>query len=123
MRESFTDIIKLYESGMLEQTKKQDAPLSIKLVPNSERTRIEKATFAKDLKLAKLEHMMEADSDDLSSSMSFEHCAGELKDRDLLPAVAYYFESVFGLREIYLFRGIISVYLGLYLEAIADFEH
>lgn len=40
---SFSDLIKIYESGKLEKIKKQDAPLSIKLIPNNDRVKIEKA--------------------------------------------------------------------------------
>jgi len=36
-------LIELYESGQLETIKRQDAPLSIKLIPNSDRIQIEKA--------------------------------------------------------------------------------
>lgn len=47
-RKQLTELINLYESGKLEQIKRQDAPLSIKLIPNSDRIQIEKAQLAKD---------------------------------------------------------------------------
>ena len=65
-------------------------------MPNSERTEIEKSTLAKELKLVKLERMMEGESEELSNSISFDNCAGELEDRDLLPPVLSYFECLFG---------------------------
>jgi hypothetical protein len=39
---SLTNLIKLYESGKMEGIKMQDAPLSIKLIPNTDRITIEK---------------------------------------------------------------------------------
>lgn len=42
-RKQLTELIALYESGKLETIKRQDAPLSIKLIPNSDRISIEKA--------------------------------------------------------------------------------
>ena len=48
IKKKFTELIDLYESGQLETIKKQDAPLSIKLIPNSDRIQIEKAQLAKD---------------------------------------------------------------------------
>jgi hypothetical protein len=79
-RKTFTNLIKLYESGKLETIKKQDAPLSIKLIPNSDRIQIEKAQLAKDLKLTKLERMMDDEDSNQDESISFEHDAGELED-------------------------------------------
>ncbi len=56
---SVTDLIKLYESGKIRSIKKQDAPLSIKLIPNSERVQIEQSLVLKELNLAKLEQLLD----------------------------------------------------------------
>ena len=37
IKKQMTELIELYESGQLETIKRQDAPLSIKLIPNSDR--------------------------------------------------------------------------------------
>lgn len=42
MVKALTNLIKLYESGKMEGIKMQDAPLSIKLIPASERIMIER---------------------------------------------------------------------------------
>lgn len=42
MVSALANLIKLYESGKMEGIKMQDAPLSIKLIPTSERIIIEK---------------------------------------------------------------------------------
>jgi hypothetical protein len=52
-------LIKLYESGKIRSIKKQDAPLSIKLIPNSERVQIEQSLVLKELNLAKLEQLLD----------------------------------------------------------------
>lgn len=39
----FSELIKVFESGKLSKLKRQDAPLSIKIIPSSERIKIEKA--------------------------------------------------------------------------------
>jgi len=39
----FSELIKVIESGKLGKLKRQDAPLSIKIIPNSDRVKIEKA--------------------------------------------------------------------------------
>ncbi len=59
----FTELIKVFESGKLGKLKRQDAPLSIKIIPSSERVKIEKAQVAKEIKLARLE-MEEGEEDE-----------------------------------------------------------
>lgn len=54
-------------------------------------------------------------------SISFEHDAGELEELEGLATVSCYFECVFGLKEMYLYRGVINTYLQKYPEAISDF--
>ena len=49
--------------------------------------------------------------DDCEDSISFEHDAGELEEIENLPTVSCYFECIFGLKEMYLYRGVISAYL------------
>ena len=39
----FTELIKFFESGKLSKLKRKDAPLSIKIIPSTERVKIEKA--------------------------------------------------------------------------------
>ena len=74
----FTDLIKFYESDKLNSLKKKDSPLCIKLIPNIERIKIEKATIAKENKLKRLE--MSASNNSMMSSISFDHEAGELHE-------------------------------------------
>jgi hypothetical protein len=64
--------------------KRQDAPLSIKIIPNNDRVKIEKAQVAKEIKLARLE-MEEPQDDDDYQSISFDNDAGELEELDGLP--------------------------------------
>jgi hypothetical protein len=42
MIDDLSEMIKLYESGKLDKIKMKDAPLSIDLIPNSDRISIEK---------------------------------------------------------------------------------
>ena len=52
----FTEIIKVFESEKFSQNlKRKDSPLCIKLIPNLERIKIEKAQTAKEVKLKQLE--------------------------------------------------------------------
>lgn len=46
------EIIKLYESGKLKSIKMQDAPLSIKLIPNTDRLQIEKELIERDPRIS-----------------------------------------------------------------------
>ena len=90
--------------------------MSIKLIPNSERIYIEKAQIAKEIKLAKLEKMMDGnagddDEDDANVSISFDNDAGELDELEFLPTVSQYFECIFGLKDLYMYRAVILVYL------------
>ena len=80
----FTELIKIFESGKHTKLKRQDAPLSIKIIPNNDRVKIEKAQVAKEIKLARLE-MEEPQDDDDYQSISFDNDAGELEELDGLP--------------------------------------
>ena len=62
------------------------------------------------------------EEDEDSRSISFDHYAGELADLEGLPQVGYYFENIFSLKELYLFRAIAYIYLKKFTEAIADFN-
>jgi hypothetical protein len=125
-KKRLTELIELYESGKLETIKRQDAPLSIKLIPHTERIQIEKAQLAKDQKLRKLEKMMEqqpdGEEDENEDSISFEHDAGEIDELENYPPTSCYFECIFGLKEMYLYRGVFSCYLQKYADAVADFR-
>lgn len=89
---------------------------------------IEKAAIAKEIKLAKLEKLMggggQSDSDDGGAqdddSISFEHDAGEIDEIDALPSVSKYFECIFGLKELYVYRGVFYAYRGQYAQAVKD---
>ena len=119
-----TNLIQLYDSGKISHLKKADARLSISLVPNTERTVIEKAAIAKEIKLAKLEKMMdpsESDGAQDDDSISFEHDAGEIDEIDSMARVSQYCECIFGLRDLYVYRGVFSAYCGKYEEAVTDF--
>jgi len=93
----------LFESGKLENIKRKDAPLSISLVPNSERTAIEKQL------VEQISNPRIKVSKDIT------------KELHLLPIVQRYYESIYGLKELYLYRGVIRAYLGKYSDAIQDF--
>lgn len=54
----------MFESGKLSKLKRQDAPLSIKIIPSNERIKIEKAQVAKEIKLARLEMDSPQEEDD-----------------------------------------------------------
>ena len=58
----------------------------------------------------------------IDQSISFEHDAGELEELEQHPIVNCYFECIFGLKEMYLLRGVILTYLSQYMEAIKDFN-
>ena len=62
------------------------------------------------------------EEDEDSRSISFDHDAGELADLEGLPQVGYYFENIFSLKELYLYRAIAYIYLKKFTEAIADFN-
>lgn len=119
----FTELIKMFESGKLSKLKRQDAPLSIKIIPSNERIKIEKAQVAKEIKLARLEmDSPQEEDDDDQQSLSFDHDAGELEDLEGLPQVGYYFENIFGLKEFYLYRAVTFIQLKKFTEAISDFN-
>ena len=102
MIDDLSEMIKLYESGKLDKIKMKDAPLSINLIPNSDRIIIEKQLVEalKGGKKVKRE---------------------DIKELSSLPVVSKYFECIFGLKDMYLFRAVAKSYLGLYKEAILDF--
>lgn len=64
----------------------------------------------------------EGEQSEAEDSISFEHDAGEMEELESLPTVSCYFECIFGLKEMYLYRGIISAYLLKYADAISDFQ-
>lgn len=72
--------------------------------------KIEKAQVAKEIKLARLE-MEEPPEEEDQQSISFDHDAGELEDLEGLTQVGYYFENMFSLKDLYLYRAISYVYL------------
>ena len=119
-KQTLNKLISLYESSKLDKIKKQDAPLSLTLVPCTDRVQIEKAQLAKDLKLQKLERMNDSDLSG-SDSISFENDVGELSDLDQYPIVHSYTQSIFSLSDMYCYRGVINCYLQKYDRAIDDF--
>jgi tetratricopeptide (TPR) repeat protein len=89
------------------------------LIPNLERIKIEKAQTAKEVKLKQLEQT-EPNAD--TQSISFDNDAGEISELGNYPLTNKYFESVFSLTDLYLYRGVSLFYLQRYAEAIKDFE-
>lgn len=65
---------------------------------------------------------MDEEAEEVDDSISFEHDAGELDELDSFPNVSCYFECIFGLKEMYLYRGVICAYLQKYQEAVSDFQ-
>lgn len=80
----------------------KDAPLSIYLIPNSDRIVIEKQLV---------------ESLNGGKKVSKE----DIKEMNSLPIVSRYYECIFGLKDMYLFRGVAQCNLGKYQEAIQDF--
>ena len=97
------DLIKLFRSGKLKNIKRKDAPLSISLVPNSERIAIEKQ-LVEQISNPRIKVGKEI-----------------TKELHQLPIVLRYYESIYGLKDLYLYRGVIRSYLGKYSDAIQDF--
>lgn len=63
----------------------------------------------------------EHESDEQEDSISFEHDAGEMEELDTFSTVSCYFECIFGLKEMYLYRGVINAYLHKFQDACQDF--
>lgn len=99
VKTTLTDLISLYESGKLSGIKKQDAPLSIKLIPNSDRIQFEKNIVCKEVR----------DSTSFQSDPSFT-TPGNIKEIEGLPITSKYYECIYGLREMYLYRGVCNIY-------------
>ena len=93
MIDDLSEVIKLYESGKLDKIKMKDAPLSIDLIPNSDRILIEKQ-LVKALKGGK-----KVKREDVKELYS-------------LPIVSLYYECIFGLKDMYLYRAVAKFYLG-----------
>ena len=64
----------------------------------------------------------EHESEEQEDSISFENDAGELDDLEQYPTVSCYFECIFGLKEMYLYRGVLNAYLHKFSEAVSDFN-
>lgn len=73
------------------------------------------------MKLARLNTEDPQDEED-QQSISFDHDAGELEDLEGLAQVGYYYENIFSLKELYLYRAVAYIYLKKFTEAIADFN-
>jgi len=89
------------------------------LIPNLDRIKIEKAHIAKEQKLRQLE---QPELNEDSQSISFENDAGDIGELESYPLTNKYFESVFCLTDLYLYRGVCLFYLQRYADAIKDFE-
>jgi hypothetical protein len=66
--------------------------------------------------------MEEPPDEEDQQSISFDHGAGELEDLEGLMQVGYYYENIFSLKELYLYRAIAYIYLKKFSEAITDFN-
>lgn len=108
-------MIKIFESDKFSRNiKRKDSPLCIKLIPNVERIKIEKAQTAKDLKLKQLE-MTEGEQ---IESISFDNDAGEISELSSIKLTTNYYESIFSLTDLYFYKGLCLVYMGQYADAI-----
>ena len=58
-----------------------------------------------------LDQPAEGEDEENEDSISFEHDAGEIDDLESYPPTSCYFECIFGLKEMYLYRGVLSAYL------------
>jgi hypothetical protein len=66
----FNEMVKIFESNKMEEFKRKDSTLCIKLIPCIDRIKIEKAQVARDRYLKKLD--MSADEAEVLSSISFD---------------------------------------------------
>jgi hypothetical protein len=111
--------IALYEGQKISEIKKKDAQLNIQIIPNVKRIKLEKVAVAHEL------HMnLQGQSPELqfNEDLSVHHSV-DLEKLESMTHYSYYYENVFSLEDLYLFRAVYHFYLGDYEAALADFGH
>jgi len=100
-----TQIIGLYEKGEHLQLKKGQSPMSIQIIPNVNKIKVEKQYVIRQLgKNTELPGLM----------------ASEKKALEQVERTGYYRENIFQLEDMYLYRGVFQMYLGNNNESLAD---
>jgi hypothetical protein len=117
--EVMQDLLKTYNSGKILKLKVKDAPLNLQLIPNVERIKLEKIQVAKDIQNAKQQHMEKAGEEpaELEGFPSIsvdddEPC--NLSDLKKLDSISYYYENIFTLEDMQLYKGVFLFYAGRY---------
>jgi hypothetical protein len=127
--DEMSELIKTYTNGSILKFKVKESPLNLQLIPNVERIKIEKIQVAKDIAEAKAsaeskigcqEDMDELDAFPSISVDDDEPCdLSQLKSIDKLN---YYYENIFTIEDMQLYRGVFLFYVGRYTDAITDFQ-
>lgn len=98
------------------QFKKAESPLSIQIIPNVNRIRIEKSRAVSAIQERKC-----------SLNELIEECKQQKNDEEIYAAeeiepISYYRENIFNLEDYYLYRAIMKFYYEDYKEAVKDFK-
>jgi tetratricopeptide (TPR) repeat protein len=98
------------------QFKKAESPLSIQIIPNVNRIRIEKARAVSAIQERKcsLQELIEEWKQQKSDE--------ELYAAEEIEPISYYRENIFNLEDYYLYRAVMKFYHEDYKEAIKDFK-
>lgn len=114
---AMTKLIKFFNPGQstfsvashpVNEFHKSESPLSIQVIPNVNRIRVEKARAVSAIQDRKC-----------SLQELIQECKGFEQEED---RISYYRENIFNLEDYYLYRGVMRFYNKQYLEAIDDFE-
>jgi len=99
----------MFEKGEHLNLKKEQSPMTVQIIPNVNKIRVEKKFV-----IQKLEPHQEGIPPYTKLSNA------EQKELDAIPNYGYYRENIFNLEEMYLYRAIFKLYLGKFSESLED---
>lgn len=104
-----SSIIEVYEKNEHLELKKEKSPMTIQIIPNVNKIKVEKRLVQK--------HLMNSKN---TASARVELSPQERKELDGVATHGYYRENIFQLEEMYLYRSIFQLYIGNMQESLAD---
>ena len=112
----FNSLIAANESGACKILMKKDSQLSMQIIPNVARIKLEKIKVAKEL-------LAQQENKEVSMSMSIDlNQSYDFDQLSKLKTFNYYFENVFTCEDYYLYRAICYFYKKEYSKAVSDYE-
>jgi hypothetical protein len=104
-----SSIIEVYEKNEHLELKKEKSPMTIQIIPNVNKIKVEKRLVQK--------HLMDGKS---APSEPIDLSPQERKELESVATHGYYRENIFQLEEMYLYRSIFHLYIGNIQESLAD---